>query len=98
MNLRLVINPEAEADIADARSWYRSKDEGLEADFVARLDVVFDAITRFPELYAVEFEGLRLGPVRRFPYAVAYRLDDDQITVVAVYHTASDPSGWQSRA
>jgi hypothetical protein len=36
--------------------------------------------------------------VRRFPYAVIYRIDDDQTTVVAVYHSRRDPRGWQSRA
>jgi hypothetical protein len=40
----------------------------------------------------------RLALVRRFPYAVVYRIDDDQITVVAVYHMHRDPRGWQSRA
>jgi hypothetical protein len=31
-------------------------------------------------------------------YAVAYRIDAAQVTVVAVYHLGSDPSRWQSRA
>lgn len=36
--------------------------------------------------------------VKKFPYMVFYRVDDDQITVLAVYHTSRDPAGWQSRA
>jgi mRNA-degrading endonuclease RelE of RelBE toxin-antitoxin system len=35
--------------------------------------------------------------VRRFPYVVVYRIDDEQITVVAVYHTSRNPRGWRRR-
>jgi len=31
-------------------------------------------------------------------YAVIYRADEDQVTVVAVYHAHRDPRGWQDRA
>jgi hypothetical protein len=35
--------------------------------------------------------------VRRFPYGVFYRVDSDQIAVLAVYHSKRDPRGWQVR-
>jgi plasmid stabilization system protein ParE len=36
--------------------------------------------------------------VRRFPYAVYYRVERERIAVVAVHHGKRDPSPWQSRA
>ncbi len=69
VRLPLVVNPEAEADLADAKVWLCGK----------------------------LLEDLRVALVDRFPYVIVYRIDDDQITVVAVYHTRRDPRGWQGR-
>jgi plasmid stabilization system protein ParE len=97
VNLPLIINPGAEADLDEARQWYESDRGGLGDELIDEVDAVLARIRRMPRLYAKVFQELRLALVRRFPYAVVYRIDDDQITVVAVYHTHRDPRGWQSR-
>jgi plasmid stabilization system protein ParE len=96
--LPLIVNPEAEADLADARQWYETERSGLGDELIDAVSNVFARVQRAPRLYAKVFQELRLALVRRFPYVVVYRIDDDQITVVAVYHTHRDPRGWQSRA
>ena len=65
---------------------------------LGRVEEVFARLQRMPESYEEVFQDLRLARVRRFPYIVVYRVDDDQLTVVAVYHTSRDPRGWQGRA
>ena len=35
--------------------------------------------------------------VRRFPYLVLYRLGDESISVIAVFHAKRDPKIWKSR-
>jgi plasmid stabilization system protein ParE len=94
----LIINPEAEADLAVAKAWYDGRRPGLGEDFLLCVEEVFEGVRRTPELHGKVFQELRLALVRRFPYAVVYRADEDQVTVVAVYHTRRDPRGWQSRA
>lgn len=98
MNPPLIVNPEADADLADARAWYENQRAGLGDVFLSRVDEVFTRLQHTPKLYGKIFEDLRLARVHRFPYVVVYRIDDDQITVVAVYHTSRDPRGWQDRA
>jgi toxin ParE1/3/4 len=98
VNLPLIVNPEAELDLDEARRWYEAERAGLGDAFVDAVDQVLDRMQRAPRLYAKVFQELRLALVRRFPYAVLYRIDEDQITVVAVYHTHRDPRGWQVRA
>lgn len=98
MNLPLIVNPEAEADLADARAWYDRQRAGLGDVLLERVEEVFTRLQRTPELYGKVFQDLRIARVRRFPYIVVYRIDADQITVVAVYHTSRNPRGWQSRA
>ena len=56
------------------------------------------AITANPARYGFADGDIREGPLSRFPYAIYYRVLADRIRVLAVYHTARDPSGWQSRA
>lgn len=97
MTLPVVVNPEAEADLADAEAWYDAQRPGLGDEFLDGAEV-FDRLRRLPYLYGKVFQDLRPALIRRFPYAVVYRVDDDQITVVAVYHTHRDPRGWQNRA
>jgi len=97
VNPPLIINPEADADLAEAKAWYDGRRPGLGDDFLLCVEEVFDGIRRTPGLHAEVFQELRLALIRRFPFAVVYRLDEDQITVVAVYHTRRDPSGWQDR-
>ena len=56
-----------------------------------------EVIRNMPTLHGKVFQDLRLAMIRRFPYAIVYRIDHDQITIVAVYHTRRDPRGWQRR-
>jgi plasmid stabilization system protein ParE len=94
----LIVNPEAEADLVEAKSWYDSQRTGLGDDFLLCLEETLQRLRRMPELYAKTFQDLRLALVRRFPFAVIYRIDDNQITVIAIYHTSRDPRSWQQRA
>jgi plasmid stabilization system protein ParE len=98
LNLPLIVNPEAEADLADAKTWYDGQRPGLGDELLECVEDVFDRLRQSPTLYAKVFQDLRLALVRRFPYAVLYRVDEDQLTVVAVYHTRRNPRGWQRRA
>lgn len=98
MSLSIRISPEAEDDLAAARAWYDGQRPGLGDDFLLCVEQALDLIQRIPSLHGKVHQDLRLALVRRFPYAVVYRIDDDQITIVAVYHTRRNPRGWQRRS
>jgi plasmid stabilization system protein ParE len=98
MSLPLVINPKAEADLAEAKTWYEGERAGLGEEFLECVDEAFEQIHAMPNVCRKVYLDLRRKLVRRFPYAVFYRIDEDQITVVAVYHCKRDPRGWQKRA
>lgn len=98
MSVPLVVNPLAEADLDEAKTWYNKQRTGLGDDFLECVDEAFAQIVQWPKLGTNVYKDLRRKLVRRFPYAVFYRTDDDQITVVAVYNCKRDPSGWQQRA
>ena len=97
MSLPLIVNPEAETDLAEAWTWYEGRRAGLGDDFLLCVEEAFDGIRRSPGLYATVFQDLRLAMVRRFPFQIIHRVDVNQVTIIAVYHSSRDPRGWLER-
>src|SRR5262245_62317715 len=88
----------ARREFDDAADWYEERRAGLGAKFIDQVQQVFARIGENPQMYAVVHEDVREALVRRFPYAVYFRAEPDQVVVLAVIHTSRDPAVWQSRA
>jgi plasmid stabilization system protein ParE len=56
-----------------------------------------DRIADQPDFYPQVFEYVREVLVRKYPYCVYYRVESNQVLVLAVFHTARDPVVWQRR-
>jgi len=93
----LIINPLAEADLIDGRVWCDRYRQGTGIDFLLYVEDTFEQLRQNPKAFGCEYEDIRVAPVRPFLFAVAYRVDENQITVLAVYHLNSDPRKWQNR-
>lgn len=98
MGLRVVLRPETEADLLEARDWYEQDGAELAAAFVDSFEATIARIEAMPELYAVALKNIRRGKLRRFPYLIYYRVLSDRIEVIGVLHGSRDPSAWQQRA
>jgi plasmid stabilization system protein ParE len=94
----VLISSDAEADIAQAVSWYASVGLGLEQEFLRAVEASLASIRRHPEAYPVVYKSLRRALLRRFPYALFYAVLDDTIMVMACFHARRDPHDWQSRS
>ena len=77
--LPLVFRRRVGQDLAGAHGWYEEQREGLGEDFLASVDASFDAIERFPEIFARVHGEVRRAMVSRFPYAVFYRIEPEQV-------------------
>jgi plasmid stabilization system protein ParE len=69
----------------------------LGGDFLDEVQRVLGEITANSARYGFAVGDIREGLLNRFPYAIYYRVLPDRIRVLAVYHTARDPSGWRAR-
>jgi plasmid stabilization system protein ParE len=98
MTRRLIIRPEAEAELAEAFDWYEQRVPGLGEDFLVAFDVALSSILSNPLQHPVLHRGIRRVLTRRFPYQVLFLMEGDAITVIAVFHGARDPKSWQDRA
>jgi plasmid stabilization system protein ParE len=78
--------------------WYDAQRSGLGTEFEEALDASLQLITRFPEAGPVVLHDVRRLLLRRFPYALYYRLTEQVIEVRACLHMRRDPRRWRRRA
>jgi plasmid stabilization system protein ParE len=97
MTFQLVVEPAAHADADEAYKYYESKQHGLGAQFMARVEEVFDQIRDNPQLFATSYRMVRQTLVRRFPFVVSYLIDGDRVVVIAICHGRRNPRTWKSR-
>lgn len=95
--MRLIVRPEAEADIGDAYAWYESQQSGLGGRFLAELSRCIAAIEQQPLQYQRVRAEARRALLRRFPYAVFFAASQDHVVILAAMHMARDPAAWQER-
>lgn len=87
----------AEADLAEAKDWYRCCHPHLEADLILCVDETLARIVRHPHSFARLKGEFRQAFVHRFPYRIVFRMVADRIVVVAILHTARHPHTWVAR-
>lgn len=50
-----------------------------------------------PESYALVYQDVRRAVIKRFPYAVYYRVISSRVVVTAIFHSRRNPKRWRSR-
>jgi len=95
--MQIHFQPEAEAELAEARLWYAQQREGLDDALMQRVEEALQRIADAPYAYPVVYRQLRRAVLHRFPFAIFYWPSDDEIRVFAVYHSSRDPKKLRSR-
>ncbi len=93
----VVLRGIAQAEFDDAADWYEARSGGQGAKFTAAVRQVLMGLGSSPEVHPVVQADIREALVPRYPYAIYYRPEPGQITVLAVFHTSRDPAVWQTR-
>ena len=97
MSLPVILREEAEADIQGARDQLEDVRVGLGNQVLARVREVLARIETMPELHGKAWQDVRAARLKQFRYIVYFIVLADRIEVLAVLHSARDPSAWQSR-
>jgi len=95
--MKLIIRPEAEDELLEAIDWYEARNLGLGSDLLRCVDACIQRILRHPECYPLVHRETRMAIVRRFPYLLLYRVTEETVFVVAVFHAKRDPEIWKAR-
>lgn len=92
MNVTIImLSPEAEHDIDQAVKYYDSISFGLGTEFIKIIDKYFLQILQFPTASAIQYDQVRVKPVKVFPYTVHYIITDSQIIILRVFNTFQKP-------
>jgi toxin ParE1/3/4 len=77
--------------------WYDAERPGLGADFDAELFDRFRFIADNPLVFAIVQKDVRVARIKRFPYVILYRVEDNTIRILAVVHSARRLNKWLKR-
>jgi len=95
MTLRL--HPSAIIEVRDAFDYYDAQRPGLGGEFTASLDAALEEVESTPFVRPIISHGCRRRMLHRFPYAVVYLAEADEIVVYAVMHLRRKPGYWTDR-
>jgi toxin ParE1/3/4 len=90
------IHDEATLDLRLAARWYNRRRAGLGVEFVLAVDDAIARIVEAPRRWP-PFAGARRYIMRRFPYNVIYRVDEERIHILAIAHHSRSPVYWGRR-
>ena len=98
MKLQLYVSPEAWRDVDDIASYIQTHSPGSAVRFFDTCWATFEKLCENPQIGPVvedvdpQWEGLRKWALHRFlNYLIYYRVREDRIEIVHVYHGAQDP-------
>jgi len=92
MSSRLRALPEVSDDIVQAANWYRQERHDLGVEFTEAVYSFLEDIFNAPLTRRLVYKDYRRGFMRRFPYAVYYRVGRDEVIISLVFHTARNPA------
>ena len=93
----VIFLPAAQIEANEAQDWYEAEAVGLGNRFRAELDHVAQRLAANPLRFPPVFADVRRALLRRFPYALFFRIVDDAVFVMACFHSSRDPRIWQHR-
>jgi plasmid stabilization system protein ParE len=91
------IHPAARAEYEVAIDWYAQQSPLAASRFVSAVDAAIEAIRKHPADFTRLDDTHHIYLLNKFPYFVAYRYTEEQVTIVAIRHTSRDESGWTER-
>ncbi len=97
MTRRLIIQLQAEIDVADAVAWYEDQRSGLGNELLDELDSLMERVVQSPFQFPQIRNEVRRALLGRFPYSVYFRVSDEAVVLIAVLHQHRDPRTWQKR-
>ena len=81
----------------EAAKYYESQATDLGIDFLSEVERAVNSIAELSMTWPVIEGELRRRLVRRFPFGILYRIEPEEIVIVAVAHLRRKPGYWRER-
>jgi len=91
MSYHLRFLQEVEEDAIAGYRWYEEKAKGLGEEFLRVFYAGAEQVLENPLAYARVFDDFRRYLLRRFPYALYYQIEGNQVIIFGLFHCARNP-------
>jgi plasmid stabilization system protein ParE len=96
--MRISLSDEAQSDFEAAVEWYLEELAFAAVDdFADEFDRALALLLRFPDLGVSGRHKTRLFTLQNFPYSLIYRVQPEQVRVIAAAHHSRRPGYWVGR-
>ena len=87
----------AEQELNEAAQYYDREEPGLGSAFLGEVERCLQSIAEHPEAGAILQGAIRRRLLRRFPYALLYKIKPVGIRILAVMNLRRRPTYWIGR-
>jgi toxin ParE1/3/4 len=94
---KIQFTKEALFDIEAAVLWYEEQRIGLSYDFELCFEAGIEEVLRNPEAFQKRYKQIKIRFISRFPYGIHYVFNENDITVIGIFHTSRSPKNWSKR-
>jgi plasmid stabilization system protein ParE len=96
---KVMIDPEALADIQEITDWYNKAQAGLGNRFQKTTIKHINSLSKAPQIFTIRYKEIRCVVIKEFPYMAHFYINDENNTVevLAVISTDRNPKIWQEK-
>jgi hypothetical protein len=91
MTYTLVFKPEVEKDVISGYLWYEKKALGLGEEFLKQFIEYTSDLPRKPLIYRKTYGEFRRRLLKKFPFALYFKIEGYTVIVFGLFHCARDP-------
>lgn len=88
---------EAVEEMGNAAAYYEAQRQGLGNEFLDEIEQGLHRNRRFPQFWSVYEGEYRRYLLKRFPYGLIYRIDQNRGFIIAVAYLHRKPDYWKKR-
>ena len=95
--MKLIYHPAVEAEVVAAATFYEQRVNGLGRQFLDEFDRSVEVILTSPERWRILKADKRRYLMVRFPYAIYFRIFEEEVRVLVVKHHSQHPDYTMNR-
>ena len=82
----------ANEEFLDSAKFYESRIVGLGKRFKQEIKKQVDLFQIHPKSAPLKYKDIRVLAVKTFPFTIHYKIEQEYIVIVAIFHTSQNPN------
>lgn len=91
------LSSQAEVDFDKSYEFYFEDSPKVADTFFKQINLSFENIKQNPNSFPIAYKDARKYIVKKFPFVIYFRIADDIIQIIAIFHTSRNPEIWNER-